>query len=175
MANDLSINVGGTWKSIDNAEINVGGVWKQVDSVKINVAGVWKTVWENVTAALTGASLLDSSTTPTDSEVGYQLTTGGLERSYQGIGQPYVTIDTWLTSGVASDFECRLTVNSGTAPAGSANGSWLGLGTTRAWTLTDTSSIGGPITNNCTIEIRDVATSTVRASATVTMSVEEGV
>ena len=122
--------------------------------------------------SLQGDALSNSPTDPDDAEVGYQIASTGLERSYEGFGNPYITIDTWLLQGSAGDYDCRLTVNSGTAPAGSATGSWLSCGTTRAWTLTDTSPIGGPITNNCTIQIRDATTLNVLASATVTMSVE---
>ena len=122
---------------------------------------------------LAGDTLLDTSVSPTDSEVGYQLQSTGKERSYEGIGNPYLLIADWLLVGAASDYECRLTVNSGTAPAGSATGSWLALSVTRAWTLTDSSVAGPVISNNCTIEIRLASTQTVKATATVTMSVHE--
>ena len=123
---------------------------------------------------LAGATLSDFSITPTNAEVGYQLSGAGNEQSYEGTGSPYSTIQSWLILGSAGDYDCRLTVNSGTAPAGSGTGSWLNLATARAWTLTDTTVIGPVISNNCTIEIRDATTLDVLASATVTMEVQEG-
>ena len=122
---------------------------------------------------LTGATLTDNSVTPTDAEVGYQLATNGFEQSYEGIGGAYSNIDYWLIAGSVGDYECRLTVNSGTAPAGSATGSWLALSSARAWTLTDSGVAGPAIVNNCTIEIRNATTQVVQATATVTMSVQE--
>lgn len=126
-------------------------------------------------ATLDGDTLQDISATPTDAEVGYRLTSGGEEQSKEGISASYSKIRDYIDYGVASDFECRLTVNSGTAPSGDLTGTWLACSTTRTWTLTDTSSGGGPITNNCTIEIRDAVTEDLLDSATVTMSVEESV
>jgi hypothetical protein len=126
--------------------------------------------------SLTGATLSDTAVNPTDSSVGYQIATGQprYEQSYEGDGQPYGNIDQWLLGGDPSNYEVRCTVNSGTTPDGDSTGSWLDLGVSaRAWTLTDTSTVGSPITNNLTIEIRDKATSTVQASATVTMSVHK--
>ena len=121
---------------------------------------------------LSGATLSDASITPTDAEVGYRLTAGGKEQSYTGISAIYVDIGDFLLSGAVTDYEYRLTVNSGTTPAGSPTGSWettLPL----AWTLTDTIPIGSTISNNCTIEIRNATTQTVQATGTVTMSVVE--
>ena len=122
---------------------------------------------------LTGATLLDVSVTPTDAEVGYQLNTSGKEQSYEGVGNPYANIADWLVSGSVGDYECRLTVDSGTAPAGSATGSWLALSSARAWTLTDSGVVGPVISNSCTVEIRHATTQTVHAAKTVTMSVHE--
>ena len=57
---------------------------------------------------LAGDALFDTSTSPTDSEVGYTLTSGGAERSYEGTGQPFVTIDDWLIEGAVGDYECSV-------------------------------------------------------------------
>jgi len=55
-----------------------------------------------------------------------------------------------------------MTVNSGTTPAGSATASWLGLGTTRAWSLTQITA--GTKTANVTIEIRRASSGVVLSS-----------
>lgn len=128
---------------------------------------------------LRGATLSDTSTTPTDASVGYQVANGGagnhFEQSYTGSGNPYTNIGIWLLpkSVDPADYDVRLTVNSGTTPAGSATGTWLSLSASRAWTLTDTGPVGPAITNNCTVEIRDATSLVVLDSATVTMSVQE--
>ena len=123
--------------------------------------------------SLTGDSLFDDTVTPTDAEVGYQLSATGLEQSYEGVGSGYVTIDTWLLSGSAADYDGRLTATGEQPTGGSALATWLNLGTTRAWTLTDSSSIGGALTNSCLVEIRDATTLITLVSATVTMHAHE--
>lgn len=123
---------------------------------------------------LLGASISDNTISPTQAEVGYQLSPTGAEQTFEGTGQPYGTINTWLNVGSASDYECRLTVNSGTAPDGSGNGVWLGMGTARAWGWID-SVIPGDVQANCTIEIRDAVTLNVLASATITVLVDMSV
>lgn len=82
---------------------------------------------------------------------------------------PGSTSDQWGDAGItASDFQARATVVSGGLSSGTT-GSWLGLGTNRTWTLTGTTS--GEVACQLTIEIRDVATSTVQATCTVNLSV----
>ena len=125
---------------------------------------------------LTGAALSDASVSPTNSEVGYQLSGTGLEQSFEGVGNAYVTIEKWKIRGSESDYDCKLTVNSGTAPTGSGIASWINLGSAQAWTLLDTGPLGGVISNNCTIEISRATDNTdILATATVTMEVEETV
>ena len=126
---------------------------------------------ELIRVRLIGAFLNDETTDPDDAEVGYQLTSTGFEQEYEGLGGTYSTRGTWLLDGSASDYDCRLTVDLDLTPSGSATGTWLNLGTTRAWTLSDTAPIGAARTSTCTIEIRDATTLDVLDSATVFMSV----
>lgn len=123
-----------------------------------------------------GAALSDISVSPTNAEVGYQVTPAGVgEQDYEGVGNPYVGFNTWLISGAGADYDIRCTVNSGDTPSGSATATWLNLASARAWTLTDTSVLGGAKTNNLTIEIRDATTLVVLDSAIVTMSADKQV
>lgn len=69
-----------------------------------------------------------------------------------------------------SGFDCMLTVNSGTAPAGSALATWLNLGTTRSWTLTRATL--GLLSNNCTLQVRNATSLTVLATSNVQMTAE---
>lgn len=72
----------------------------------------------------------------------------------------------WNQSGnAASDYEVYAAVASGTI-SGTA-GSWVGLGTDRDWSVTDLIADGEGKFGTLDIQIRDVATSTVQASATI--------
>jgi hypothetical protein len=122
--------------------------------------------------ALQGATLNDSSLSPDDAEVGYRISSTGVEQSYTGTGVPYSTIDTWLLSGAAADYECRLTWT-GDTPGGSAISTWLACSTTRSWTIIDTTTVGGGLSGSGTIEIRSVATSQVMASASLSLSADK--
>lgn len=39
---NMSVNIGGLWKSVVNEYVNVTGTWKPVVAVYTNVSGVWK-------------------------------------------------------------------------------------------------------------------------------------
>lgn len=95
--------------------------------------------------------------------------TGIVQRGHNGV---YNTLETWKLSGAASDYEIKVTEDpSGDGlTGGSAVGSWLGLGTTREWELTETVS-GGALVATLTVEIRLAAPpNTVLSSATVTLT-----
>ena len=103
---------------------------------------------------------------------GYRLTNAGLIDVIPA--GSFVPAGAWISpqSGMG-DYEARATVSSGSGGTltGSATATWLNLGTTRSWTLSSGTS-GLLCDRVLTIEIRDVATSTVRASATITLQVE---
>lgn len=72
----------------------------------------------------------------------------------------------WNQSGNAtSAYEAYAIVISGTV-SGTA-GSWVGLGTDRDWAVSDLIADGEGRFGTLSIQIRDVATSTVQASATI--------
>lgn len=77
--------------------------------------------------------------------VSYRLnSTGAVQRGRNGT---YNTLETWLLSGSASDYEARVTETGGAGlTGGSATNTWLGLGTTREWELTETSSGASAVT-----------------------------
>ena len=85
------------------------------------------------------------------------------------------TLETWLISGLASDYEVRATLTSGTTPTAGTMGSWLNCGTDRTWSNTDNTANGVSVTSTMLIEIRDVATSTVQDNASVTVEAERDV
>lgn len=107
------------------------------------------------------ASAFDEQLSPATATAYYGLGSSGTGE-YYSFG---VVNWTWLLLGVNSDYQVRATLVSGTAPSGSATGSWLTLNTSRNWSLTK-SGVG---TRTCTltIEIRRVVDSVVIDTATV--------
>lgn len=60
----VHVNIGGSWKNIDNIYCNIGGVWKTVNAAYSNIGGVWKTGYSvDVTGVQdTGARSSDGAT-----------------------------------------------------------------------------------------------------------------
>lgn len=87
--------------------------------------------------------------------VSYRLNTSGVvERGRNGV---YNTLETWKLSGSSSDYEARVTETGGSGlTGGSATSTWLGLGTSREWELTETIA-GWSSTTYFTVEIRIAA------------------
>jgi hypothetical protein len=83
--------------------------------------------------------------------------------------QSLTNLETWLHSGVSTDYEARATFQSGDALTSGTLGSWLNLSTSRSWSLT--AAAGSDLASSFLVEIRDVATSTVQASANITINV----
>lgn len=44
MAENVKVNVGGTYKELDKGYVNIGGTWKELDKIWVNIGGVWKEV-----------------------------------------------------------------------------------------------------------------------------------
>lgn len=129
------------------------------------------TVSVSVTISRTSGITLNSKSvshivpSPTDATASYQLAS-----TRDVVISPGSTSDDWADAALtASDFECRATIVSGSVSTGTT-GSWLGLGTSRTWTRTRTSNVEGDDIVVLTVEIRDVATSTVQATATITLT-----
>lgn len=125
---------------------------------------------------ITGATLSDQQVVST-AEVGYRLTSGGEEESYEGDPpSPVVwsSISTWLLAGAAGDYECRLTNVSGTNPtSGPAMATWLALSTTREWVWTDSTQDDSAVSFVGTIEIRDNSSPPqTLGSATLTVTID---
>lgn len=106
-----------------------------------------------------------------DSTALFELNANGQERHVENgvetFSQP------WLLSGVASDYQVRYTPISGTVNGPTVL--WSSLSSSQAWSVTDTTDTGGAVTAQGTIEIQDVATTTIQATAVVTLSAERGV
>jgi hypothetical protein len=95
----------------------------------------------------------------------YELTNAGVINSYQ-LATPTAQ-GFWVTPQTGfSAWEVRATLNSGALTSGTT-GSWLNLGTSRVWECSGAAVSSGAA--QLLIEIRDVATSTVQASATINL------
>jgi hypothetical protein len=101
--------------------------------------------------------------------VQYQLTSAAAE-NYIDENSNVIPIGTWcVPTANAGNYESRMTLTSGTFTTGTV-ATWEALSSTRTWSVTQ--SVLGVKTTTATIEIRDVATSTVRATATVDLTAE---
>ena len=162
----FNIRKSGAWSGTGSVKIRKAGAWATAGFVKVMKSGVWVTVWPLV--AITNQSISRVASTATQAT--YTLNTSGIVQKSEGGST--TTLETWLLNGAAGDYEARATVSSGDSPTGSALSTWLALSSTRAWTLQDAVVDGIPLTCVLLVEIRDVATNTVQASASITITSE---
>jgi autotransporter-associated beta strand protein len=104
---------------------------------------------------------------PDDAYAGFALYSTGSIGVVEGSALSYANVGTWRLSGASSDYEARVTVNSGSLTSGTT-GSWLALSASREWYLARTTS--GTSTATITVEIRRVSDSVVVASKSVTLT-----
>jgi hypothetical protein len=100
---------------------------------------------------------------------GLQLLNTGIAQSVTNIAAP-VFLQNWITplSGM-SGYDARVTIASGPTGLGIATGTfgaWLNLGTSRTWAL-DNAGGNGNSSMTVTAEIRNTATLTILATATI--------
>jgi hypothetical protein len=101
----------------------------------------------------------------------YQLKSDGTA-NYSQNGGGYIFLEDWCVPGAqATNYECYVTVVSGVLDgSSSATGTWLALSSSRAWLVSQpTLGITDAIIN---IGIRRVGTSTILASADITLQAE---
>lgn len=117
--------------------------------------------------AISDLSVSDTTISPTNASAAYQLTSSGVINRVTVSGGT-VAAGQWImpASAAGSVYEVRATETSGTVSSGTV-GSWLPLGTTRTWTLAQTSV--GVSTCVLTIEIRMASSGAVLDTATVTL------
>ena len=174
MAEETSLNIGGTWKDIDDCDVNIGGTWKQVTEIKANIAGTWKTVWTNAVLSLTGLAatvlskvLIDPTSDLPEVAVRFK-TDGQLQKALGDSGSPLsftdITDDYLTGSTDGSLYQVRITENSQTGAAGTITliGATLGVWTTDLSTQVtiefqkDSTSVGAAAWD-MDFEVREVA------------------
>lgn len=116
---------------------------------------------------IVGGEVISIVVVPVDATATYTLSSAGTESSNTGSIN-----NTWLISGVASDYEVRATVNTGALTGGSATGAWLSLLSSRAWTCMRALDSSGLEQATLTIEVRDAATLAVLDTAAVSLYAE---
>lgn len=124
----------------------------------------------NVVISITDQNIFGLASPPDTAYAYYFLTAGGqVEQSTQAGGASPSNIEQWCTpTSAASNYEARVTINSGSLTGGSGAGTWLALSSTRNWYVSE--SVSGS-TNICEflVEIRRTGTTTVLDSATITL------
>jgi hypothetical protein len=111
------------------------------------------------------SSIGDGVLAPASAAASVGLTANG---ALTKTGNDSVAGPSWFepnTAAIGDSYWARLTVNSGTAPSGSASGVWLALSTSRTWNWNR--GTNGSTTCNATIQIASNASgSNVVSSAT---------
>jgi hypothetical protein len=157
----LHRNIAGTWKS-GRGWRNVAGTWKEC-AVWRNVGGVWKQITALVSLPAT-IFVNDRRITASSTAFFSLLNTG----AYSSTGNLAAPSGTWLGAGAASDYDCRLTITSGTLSSGTA-ATWLNLGTSRTWSKNDPAAGTLALTGIGTLEIRRASDLVVVATSTLTL------
>lgn len=148
-----------------------GGSWVDMQWVKRRISGAWTQVWP--LALITDQVISSAGTSLLASTSRYKLNTSGIVEKREGT-LPYETLETWLLSGAASDYEVRATDMGTITGLGSPSGTtgvWLSLGTSREWSLSVPNS-GEQDTWLLFIEIRTVSDNVVVTSANITLDSE---
>lgn len=121
--------------------------------------------------SFSGGNAARLSTDPTDAYAGFRFLRSGSVQRVQAATLSWGSFEDWIApknATVGDDYELRLTLNSGTFPAGGglSAGTWYSLDQTRSFYHSRTSP--GTLAYNITAEVRDVATETIQDSATYT-------
>ena len=118
-----------------------------------------------ITVSITNQSVSASAFGPAVAY--YQVTNAGTVKNQNG-----AVLESWLLGGgTPSNYDARATLISGTLTSGTT-GTWFNCGSTLTWSVTNSAHDNSVKTAVILVEIRDVATSTVQDSATITISAE---
>lgn len=168
MATETKYNDGGTWRLMSHIYYNDGGTWRDLSEVWYKDGSTWRQVF-GTSAPSGGANIANHTISSTDAVngAGYRLASSGDAQQDAGAGSYSNIAGEWLVTGAAADYEVRVTETSGTLSTG-ITGVWQALSANRTWTVV--ASVG--LDKSCTISvsIRDVATSTVQDTATITLN-----
>ncbi|MCH2496021.1 MAG: hypothetical protein MK104_03310 [Erythrobacter sp.] len=162
----VPVKYGGAWEDSD-PYVRYGDAWHRAD-VYVKYGDVWTLVHAAATADLVGGSVSHTAISPQTASAGYKITSTGSEQTDRGgtlLTRNQKVVD---PASELSNYEARLTVNSGFSPTGPALGTWHSLGVTLAWYVT-VGSIGGSRSTEATIQIRRKGESAILDSAPVSL------
>ena len=116
-----------------------------------------------VAASIDDRTVSKSTINGTPASASYALNSNGNVYNHAG-----TNLETWLDSGVNTNFDCRATLVGGdTLSAGTLN-TWQALSSSRSWALT--ADVDEDKSTTLTIEIRNSSTLAVLDSATITLT-----
>lgn len=181
----IHVKDGGVWRTVDDPQVRVSGVWRPVQEGWVRVSGVWRQIFSRIAVNLNflkGASFsafqITSAGNPVTVSAGVKFQSDGTLQD-RNPTSPYAFADSaagqWASTepdaGIGSDYQVRLTVNSGDNPtSGPAVSTWHTISSDRQWDLSVTGTVASK-SGSWTVAIRDVATNTVQDSATFSVSV----
>lgn len=167
----ISTKVSGAWQTVTRPAVKVSGTWRPAGGVWVRVSGVWQKAYSAVNLTNRGPNAWVNAGSATAQ---LQLNSDGSlkETDYSTNGNNTLTAVSgqWKLGGTNSDYEARMTVNTGSLTSG-PTGTWDALSTTRDWTLVRSTS--GVVIASCTLEIRMAGSTTVIASATIDFEAEK--
>lgn len=149
------VNDAGTWRQLLGVYVNDVGTWREIREVYVNDAGTWRSVYVGETVSL--PALIIALRSNGGSPATFSLNSTG---TYTGDG---LSATDWVTpTSAAANYECRLTVNSGSLTSGTA-GAWLPLSVTQTWTRG--AALAADQIVDCTLEIRRASDGVVQDTA----------
>lgn len=141
----------------------------------ISFSNFYGTSAEGVEFIDLNGSYFASNLAPSDARIEVRFKSDGLVYTSTNGGAEVLDGRWWSagsTTGIGNDYEIRATYSSGdTINIGSA-GTWLSLSATRTFGMLETSNLSNTRSGSITIEIRDVATSTVQSSIVITLTAQ---
>lgn len=153
--------------ALANVKRRSGGAWVTATIAKRRSGGAWVDIFP-ATVVLTGNSYSANNLSPGDATIRLHISSDG--NVYTQVNNGANNLEyAWRLSGASSAYDIFATLDSGTLSEGTT-GSWLNLGTTRAWAVTRTSNLAGSDAATITLQIRDASTLAVLDTAVITLT-----
>jgi hypothetical protein len=164
----IFVNDNGVLRQITRAFANDNGVLREFGAFYANDNGVLRTIGVRLVELNASYAAEDVEAFPTDALCQFRLNAAGTIQHHEN--GTLTTINNWLLFGAAADYQCRMTLNSGTNPTSGTMGTWLSCSANQIWELLFTGS--GSVTADMTFEIRLASSGTVLDSSNVIIYAE---
>lgn len=159
----IGINDAGTWRTPTGVYVNDAGTWRTITNVYVNDAGTWREVFTGDTFNTTNVDVQELNLG--NAAAYFNMLSNGTITEFTNLGGT-VGHGNWVTpTSSAANYQVRATLLTGALSSG-ITGSWLTMTSNQAWACADSAGITQA---TLTIEIRDTATSTVRATFNVSL------